>query len=214
MHGYPAKKLKQLRQRATLIALTGFAFALGVGVGALAVTAGMAEARAATPAWGDPTAELWVSREAGEDYDPLAGVARVVAAPDVHTVASALVRVPAGGNGRLYDSASVARMVPGERSAAYLTFYYCSGEAVGDGGGFCGRTADGTPVQTGVAACDRALMGERFRVLGDPSATVFRCADTGSGVGGQHRDIWFATAADAAAWFAHVGQNVMIQVLD
>ncbi|MCC6236904.1 MAG: hypothetical protein IT299_04935 [Dehalococcoidia bacterium] len=221
MWGHPAKKLKQFRARATLFALVGLAFAVGVGVGALAVTARMAEARASVPAWGDPTADLVAGLEASPaEYEAALFRAQVVAASaaaaasDVHTVASALtVQLPTA-TGPLYDVAAVARMVPGERSAAYLTFYYCSGAFVGDGGGFCGSAADGTPVQMGVAACDRAHHGQRFRVVGDPTGLVFRCADTGSGVAGQHRDIWFPTPDEAAAWFAHVGHSVMIQVLE
>lgn len=220
MWGHLAKKLKQFRERATVLALVGLAFAVGVGVGALAVTAGMAEARASVPDWGDATADLVAGlEEPAAAYEAALFRANVVranaaAASDVHTVASALtVQLPRAA-GPLYDVAAVARMVPGERSAAYLTYYYCTGGFVGDGGGFCGSAADGTPVQMGVAACDRAHHGQRFRVVGDPTGLVFRCADTGSGVAGQHRDIWFPTPSDAAAWFAHVGHSVMIQVLE
>lgn len=221
MRRHLAKKLKQFRERATVLALVGLAFAVGIGAGALAVTAGMAEARASVPAWGDANADLVAGLEAPPAaYEAALFRAKVVAAAaaaaasDVHTVASALTMQLPSATGPLYDIAAVARMVPGERSAAYLTYYYCSGGFVGDGGGFCGRAADGTPVQMGVAACDRAHLGQRFRVLGDPTGLVFRCADTGGGVAGQHRDIWFPTPGEAASWFAHVGHNAMIQVLE
>ncbi len=139
MWGHPAKKLKQFRERATLLALVGLAFAVGVGAGALALTAQMAEARASVPVWGDPTADLVAALEAPPDaYEAslfrLKVVAAAAAASDVHSVASALtVRFPST-SGSLYDAASIARMVPGERSSAYLTYYYCYGDAVGDGG--------------------------------------------------------------------------------
>ena len=220
MRRHLAKKLKQFRERATLLALVALAFAVGMGAGALAVTARMAEARATVPAWGDATADLVAGLEVPQSaYEAALFRANVVrasaaAASDVHTVASALTVQLPRANGPLYDVAAVARMVPGERSAAYLTYYYCTGGVVGDGGGFCGHAADGTPVQMGVAACDRAHQGQRFRVVGDPTGLVFRCADTGGGVAGQHRDIWFPTPSEAAAWFAQVGHSVMIQILE
>jgi hypothetical protein len=217
-----ARKLNQLSRRAGLIALTGFAFSVGTGVGALAVTAQHASARVAYVPASYVDDELFASREAPEVYGVTVGAEYVAPAPDVHTVASALrieaapraPQIAAPGTGPLYTPAAVAQMVPGEQAAARLTFYYCSGGVVGDGGGFCGHAADGTPVQPGVAACDRQYLGQKFRVLGDPSGMVFRCADTGSGVFGQLRDLWFETPDAASAWFASVGHSVTIEVLD
>ena len=78
-----------------------------------------------------------------------------------------------------------------------ITYYYCEGTG-GDGGGFCGHMANGEIVRAGAAACARSRLGERFRIVGDP--TVYTCEDTGGAVHGHHRDIWFRYSADAAAW--------------
>ncbi len=210
-----AHQLHQLSRVAWTLALTGFAFSVGVGVGALAITAQYA--RASTPSFAAASIaeiEQGASREAWGAYGATAGNELVKAAEDVHTVASALrVEAPVA-RGPLFTPEAVARMVPGDRAPAHLTFYYCSGPAVGDGGGFCGHAADGTPVQIGVAACDRAHFGQKFRVLGDPSGLVFRCADTGGGVFGTMRDMWFPTAAAASAWLAGVGHEATVEVLD
>lgn len=109
---------------------------------------------------------------------------------------------------------ALASLRPGEQVQASISFYYCERSNVGDGGGFCGHTADGTPVQLGVAACSRQYLGQVFRVVGDPSGMVFRCADTGSAVVGQHRDIWFPTAGAAGQWMAHVGYSAVIEILE
>lgn len=217
----PAQKLEQLSRLGATVALTAFAFAVGVGVGALAVTAQHARA-GAVPMFAaelmPAEIELTVSREAWGAYGIAVGNESIKAQTDVHTVSSALrVEPPRGAGlvpGPLYSTAQVAGMVPGDRAPATVTFYYCSGAAVGDGGGFCGHAADGTPVQIGVAACDRSYLGQKFRVVGDPSGIVFRCADTGGGVFGQMRDMWFPTAGDAAGWLAGVGHNVTVEVLD
>ena len=153
-----------------------------------------------------------------DGYGIAAGNESMKAEPDVRTISSALrVESPRGTGlvaGPLYSTTQVAGMVPGDRAPATVTFYYCAGAAVGDGGGFCGHAADGTPVQIGVAACDRSYLGQKFRVVGDPSGIVFRCADTGGGVFGQMRDMWFPTSGEAAGWLAAVGHNVTIEVLD
>ena len=218
MRGTTAHQLKQLTRLAGALALTGFAFAVGLGVGALAITAQSARASSDAVVWASAAeVEFTSSREAWGAYGVSAGREATSPNGDVHTTASALrVELPrqAPAAGPLYSAAAVSRMIPGERAAATVTFYYCSGAAVGDGGGFCGHTADGTPVQLGVASCDRGFMGQKFRVVNDPSGMVFRCADTGGGVFGQMRDIWFPTAAEAGTWIAAVGHNVTIEVLD
>lgn len=218
MWGSTAKKLNQFMRLASTLALTGFAFAVGVGVGALALTAQYAVAADGAASHWVAEVELTASREAWGAYGASVGREALNPAEDVHTVASALrVELPrnaAAASGPLYSTAAVAKMVPGERAAATVTFYYCSGPAVGDGGGFCGHAADGTPVQPGVASCDRRFMGQKFRVVNDPTGMVFRCADTGGGVFGQMRDIWFPTAAEAGVWMAAVGHHVTVEVLD
>ena len=103
----------------------------------------------------------------------------------------------------------------GDRVRATVSFYYCrvGGPAHGDGGGFCGAMRDGTVVYNGAAACDYVYLGQRFRIDGDPSGRIYRCADTGSAVHGLHRDIWFATNEEGWAWQKSVGQSATIEIL-
>ena len=106
---------------------------------------------------------------------------------------------------------------PGDEVEVSLSFYYCQqgsgGTPFGDGGGFCGAMRDGTVVYPGAAACDYAYLGQTFRILGDPSDRVYRCADTGSAVHGLHRDIWFRNSEDGQAWQGEVGDSATIEVL-
>lgn len=99
-----------------------------------------------------------------------------------------------------------------------LTYYYCSrgsiAAAIGDGGGFCGHMANGELVHDGAAACARSLLGERFRVLGDPLDRVYECTDVGGGVDSGHRDIWFADSDSAYTWWRAVGPNAVIERLE
>ena len=86
---------------------------------------------------------------------------------------------------------------------APITYYYCTQTGfadIGDGGGFCGLMRNGAPVHAGAASCDRANLGQRFRVVGDPTGLVYTCMDTGGGVSAEHRDIWFATNDEGYAW--------------
>jgi len=105
----------------------------------------------------------------------------------------------------------------GDRVQVTLSFYYCEHldptVGGGDGGGFCGYTADGSHVAPGIAACDAAYLGQLFRIQGDPLNRVYRCADTGSAVGGLHRDIWFNSAASGWAWINEVGHAGIIEIL-
>src|SRR5690349_6997917 len=143
-----AHQVKQLTQRASLIALTGFAFSVGVGVGALAFTAQFAEAMIETVVASNvPPAfeyEQAAVRVAGTNDPPVVPL-QVVATPPPpapeETVAMSARRFAQpgelpGASVPLYGAALVQQMVPGERVAAPLTFYYCSGTPVGDGGGF------------------------------------------------------------------------------
>lgn len=105
----------------------------------------------------------------------------------------------------------------GDQVSATVSFYYCEqgGTAfVGDGGGFCGAMRDGTVVRSGAAACDATYLGQRFRIQGDPTGRVYTCNDTGSAVGGLHRDIWFATAEEGVAWARGVGQLAVIEIIE
>jgi len=108
-------------------------------------------------------------------------------------------------------------LTAGDRVEVSLSFYYCvegtSGMPSGDGGGFCGAMRDGTVVYPGAAACDYAYLGQTFRIVGDTSDTVYRCADTGSAVHGLHRDIWFNNSDDGWAWQGEVGSVATIEIL-
>ena len=92
---------------------------------------------------------------------------------------------------------------------ATITYYYCrqGTTGIGDGGGFCGHMANGEIVHAGAAACARGLLGQRFRVVGDPLGRTYTCKDTGSAVLGQHRDIWFDLSDDGAGWIVQVGEE-------
>jgi 3D (Asp-Asp-Asp) domain-containing protein len=207
-----AQQLLQFAERAGVLPLAGLAFALGLGAGAF--FAGLQYADAA----GDRLVFAAVGLDhievtaRGADWAPPAPAAPspqpAVAEVDVHTVARAL-SVQAPPRPRVSAPAAPA----GTLASAYVTYYYCAGGG-GDGGGFCGSTADGTPVQLGVAACDPSLMGQRFRVVGDPSGLIFRCADTGGAVWGGIRDMWFPTATAGSAWLNAVGHQVVVEVLE
>ena len=117
-------------------------------------------------------------------------------------------------------------LAPGDRILASVSFYYCdlgtADEAdgvvgaggVGDGGGFCGVMRDGSVVHQGAAACDFAYLGQRFRIVGDPTGRIYRCADTGSAVHGLHRDIWFPSSAGGWAWLNVVGRRAVIEIVE
>src|SRR5262245_37051289 len=124
------KQAKQLTQRASLIALTGFAFSVGVGVGALAFTAQFAEAMIETVMASDaPPAleyEQTTVREAGSSEPPLVPL-QVVATPPA-PAGDEFVAVSArrfaqpgelpGAAVPLYGAQVIQQMVPGERVAA------------------------------------------------------------------------------------------------
>ncbi|MDA1240414.1 MAG: SH3 domain-containing protein [Chloroflexi bacterium] len=101
---------------------------------------------------------------------------------------------------------------------ATVTYYYCergvNPRSIGDGGGFCGRMASGLVVYEGAAACARSLRGQRFRIAGDPLARTYVCEDTGGGVGGNHRDIWFAVSDAGYDWWRQVGPRAEIFIVD
>ena len=98
-----------------------------------------------------------------------------------------------------------------------LTYYYCNqgtiAVGIGDGGGWCGAMANGQIVYAGAAACARENLGQRFRILGDPLDRTYTCADTGSAVHGNHRDIWFDNSDDGLKWSQQVGESGRIEIL-
>ena len=100
---------------------------------------------------------------------------------------------------------------------ATITYYYCTpgSRGIGDGGGFCGGTASGVTVHAGTASCGRGVMGQRFRIVGDPTARTYVCEDTGGGVGAAHRDIWFATSDEGYDWWRQTapGGTARIEVV-
>ncbi|MCH8199987.1 MAG: hypothetical protein IIA54_07980, partial [Chloroflexi bacterium] len=123
---------------------------------------------------------------------------------DVHALAQALSIAP------------TPALAPGDRVEAPLTFYYCQyseGTPTGDGGGFCGAMRDGSVVFPGAAACAFEYLGQLFRIEGDPSGRIYRCADTGSGIAGLHRDIWFETSAEGWQWQQQIGYSALIEIL-
>ena len=106
-------------------------------------------------------------------------------------------------------------LVVGDVIEATVSFYYCDqgGASLGDGGGFCGAMRDGTAVYEGAAACAFTYLGQRFRIVGDPSERVYTCHDTGNAVLGVHRDIFFHSAADGWAWLASVGPRAILEIV-
>ena len=100
---------------------------------------------------------------------------------------------------------------------ARITYFYCTqGEiarGIGDGGGWCGHMANGEIVHPGAAACARDYLGQRFRIIGDPLDRIYTCKDTGGGVRGEHRDIWFENSDDGRRWLDQVGDSAQLEIL-
>jgi hypothetical protein len=107
------------------------------------------------------------------------------------------------------------QLEPGDRVQATISYYYCERNSgpIGDGGGFCGAMFNGAIVHEGAAACSRAYLGQRFRIVGDPLEREYYCADTGSAVHGLHRDIWFMRSDEGNAWQEAVGRVTTIEIL-
>lgn len=99
-----------------------------------------------------------------------------------------------------------------------ITYYYCekgsNSAAWGDGGGWCGHFASGKRVYEGGAACAREYRGQRFKIAGDPTGRVYVCEDTGGGVRGNHRDIFFWNSDTASNWIRQVGYEAEIFVVE
>ena len=109
------------------------------------------------------------------------------------------------------DASSVVTVTTEQRTAT-ISYYYCAqgsnAAGIGDGGGFCGAMASGQTVYEGVAACAPGYMDEQFTIIGDPTGRTYTCADTGSAVAGEHRDIFFHNSDDAWAWWVQMGTNI------
>jgi hypothetical protein len=104
-----------------------------------------------------------------------------------------------------------------DQRTASITYYYCSQgsipASIGDGGGWCGAMANGQVVYEGAAACSAQNMGQRFKILGDPNGRTYTCADTGSAVHGEHRDIFFHNSDDGYQWWLQVGNSATIEIV-
>lgn len=63
-----------------------------------------------------------------------------------------------------------------------------------------GRTRTDTPVRLGVVATDPAVipLGSQLTIEGLPG--LYRAEDTGSGVKGNHVDVWMSSCAAALTW--------------
>jgi 3D (Asp-Asp-Asp) domain-containing protein len=167
---------------------------------------GQAESRAAAPVVSHAP---MIAERPADQGDLLVTSARFKVKP-LPTVSETTTRT-------LTAAATVPDLQAGDRLTVPVTFYYCedstSGQRRGDGGGFCGVMRDGTTVYSGAAACEYQYLGQRFRIEGDPTGRTYVCADTGSGIHGQHRDIWFMTNGEGWAWQQVVGRYAVIQVL-
>lgn len=99
-----------------------------------------------------------------------------------------------------------------------ITYYFCergtNPASWGDGGGFCGYMRNGEIVHPGAASCGREQFGRRFRIEGDPTGRTYTCTDTGGGVYGGHRDVWFFNSDDGYAWRGAVGEYATVIPID
>jgi hypothetical protein len=89
-----------------------------------------------------------------------------------------------------------------------ITFYDCLND------GFCGAMYNGQRVYEGAAACSWNLpIGTKFRILGDPTARVYRCDDRGW-LANTWVDISFYDPADGWRWQAQVGRYGTIEIVE
>jgi 3D (Asp-Asp-Asp) domain-containing protein len=150
--------------------------------------------------------------------DALAADAEPERTPEPVSATLAVIEQPAPPPAPPVERPAVEDLEPGAQVPATVSYYYCQqgtdARGIGDGGGFCGHMRDGTVVYAGAAACDTAYLGQHFRIIGDPLDRVYTCADTGSAVHGQHRDIWFLNSDQGMAWQAVLGRNITIEILE
>ncbi len=209
--------------RGALLATAGFVVSVALGAGgfwiagtsAVAVAESISRMLPETPAELRPSPSVVSRTEEGVSVVLVNEVAielgRLEAAAAIEaeeTATAALIAAP--------TPPATVPLAPGDRVPATISFYYCERGTQGlhgDGGGFCGVMRDGTVVYDGAAACDRAYLGQQFRIEGDPLARVYRCADTGGAVHGQHRDVWFQNSDDGWDWIRAVGQRAVIEIL-
>lgn len=179
-----------------------------------------AEAVAALVPGGADAAEDGLFAAFAEVPIPDAALSSALAAariPAGNTIPSAVTVGAAPAPAEVAAPAVAAQLAPGDRVTATVSFYYCElgpkGRHPGDGGNFCGVMRDGTVVYDGAAACAYEYLGQQFRIEGDPTGRIYRCADTGSAVHGQHRDIWFMSSDEGWEWQLEVGQVATIEIL-
>jgi len=104
-----------------------------------------------------------------------------------------------------------------EPQSVGISYYYCEEGSLPQGiderGGFCGGMANGQQVFEGAAACSPRSLGQRFRVLGDPTERVYTCLDVGSTASDSHREVWFPNSDAGWTWRQTVGTTARIQIL-
>lgn len=130
------------------------------------------------------------------------GLMLVACAP----VAANPFATPGDGSTPAAEAPPPGEDVSAERQTASvrLTYYTCED-------GFCGKTASGTTVHAGTAACDPGWMGRSFVIEGDPAPLTYTCEDTGGSVSGNHVDIWFATHAEGRRLIDALGTSATIE---
>ena len=105
----------------------------------------------------------------------------------------------------------------GEPQTAGISYYYCEEgslpQGIGDGGGFCGGMANGQQVHEGAAGCSPRSLGQRFRILGDPTGRVYTCSDVGATASDSHREVWFPNSDAGWTWRQTVGETARIEIL-
>ena len=111
-------------------------------------------------------------------------------------------------------ASSVGTVSGGTLAGSYwsrITFYNC----VGQGGGFCGRTASGATVTSGVAACGYAYtLGQVLRIQGDPTGHYYTCLDRGGGLNAYQVDVWIYSYAEGIAWQRVVGSYAWVELIN
>ncbi len=144
---------------------------------------------------------------------PAAG-APLTASPPSDTATPAAT--PAASPAASPSPTAVAASAP-EPQTVELSYYYCEEgalpQSVGEGGGFCGVMASGAQAYEGAAACSPRSLGQRFRVLGDPTERVYTCADVGANASDSHREIWFPNSDEGWTWRQTVGATARIQIV-